>query len=85
MVEKFSSRDDRLIYRSATYIQDDHAGGGDFFEDEPRAPQRTKGKDAKRLLPIRKVCLGFQQFQHIPGSIHVSYMFFHHVISFLLR
>ena len=68
MVEKFSSRDDRLIYRSATYIQDDHAGGGDFFEDEPRAPQRTKGKDAKRLLPIRKVG-GFEE--RLPRLSHL--------------
>ncbi|GAX80447.1 hypothetical protein CEUSTIGMA_g7886.t1 [Chlamydomonas eustigma] len=75
MVETYASRDDRLVYRSATYLQEEEDGsedGGEESEEAQRRAQRNKGKEQKRILPIRKMAEKFARNPSVDADLDIA-------------
>jgi len=71
IIETFTGRDDRLIYRSATYIAEP-LESNNLDEDPKRANRKSRTKESKKMLPIRKMTEKFARNQDISADQDVA-------------
>jgi len=74
IIERFEDRDDKLVYRSATYVQE--VTDGDDANAGPGA-RRLGGADSKRLLPIRKMTEKYARNKEKDADEDVAKMVFY--------
>ncbi|GFH12468.1 uncharacterized protein HaLaN_08166 [Haematococcus lacustris] len=71
VIELFEGRDDRLVYRSATYQTDMPDAAEGAAEEDGKRGRRMRNKEVKKMLPIRKMTEKFSRDRK--GRIRVDF------------
>ncbi|KAL6761433.1 hypothetical protein V8C86DRAFT_3131553 [Haematococcus lacustris] len=72
VIELFEGRDDRLVYRSATYQTDMPDAAEGAAEEDGKRGRRMRNKEVKKMLPIRKMTEKFSRDRKLPADKDVA-------------